>query len=1144
MPLKFAYVCDLFERLSALEESKSTLPSTHKSRIRADITRKWFYDFRGIMSSSHVDPVALLSTLLPERRVDRVYSVQEPRLAGLLCRSLGLGSGRSERLRAWTPSSETDFASCVAQIVGESEAGCRWDGTIEDIDLALNKVASGIRFSSPEVRQKKSKYATTKLHDVLGPMLCRMSAREIRWFLKILLKNLHPIFLPETVVFAAINPKLPLVMRIQDDFAGALGFLDKQSYYHDASDSDERDILSEMTDSYVPSIGIKVARPRFHKARSIENCLKLADSRAWSIEPKYDGEYCQIHVNLDKGAQSIQIFSKSGKDSTHDRAKVHQFIKASLGIHESWPDQARFKSKCILEGELVVFDTKENIVLPFHKIRKHVNRSGSFVSAETDSQMHENEALGVIYYDVLRVDDISLIFKPYNQRRSCLAELLTSAPSQSISVSWGTIDASRFSVNPSREIDRLSAIMSKAMTRRCEGLILKALDGPYLSLGATNSRKSDGCVIKMKADYIPGLGDSVDLAVIGGTFDSREAMIRNERGLKWTNFTIACLTNKVDVVRRQTRPTYKAIGTISSAQQCINKSDLEHLCGFGQFVCLREGQDLSDLSFDVQNTPTVKEPATFFRSPFVVEVLGSGFDKPAANKHFMLRHPRIVKMHSDRSREDVVSFDELQDLAIEAMNIPEDLRNTERESLNRLRTVGQRKKQVYVNQESPGIVGTTDGTNSTKTSPHLPDPHKMHPPPIVRVDTQDLLPGETRNGSSPYPETPQMSQSTSRNERSPSECPISPLSNMPSSSRNSKRSSGVVDKHDPAAKRHKIASQNPQPHSASKSHVLSSSAPNRTMHRSPKKLTRGPLPLGDITNDNNRLISPPRPRSWHQRRQTATKPPQNTTQNFRWHKPSLQAIEVGERQSCGIPRDLSTHIASRMSDHSSPSLSPSYNTAPSNQSSSAPDPSHTVDSSTTPSDRPPRTLQITPFTTHTFHLSPCISAYLWLTEDLLTLFPPAHSTSDLSHWNRELLDVEPLGPVVSESQAYPGLQKAVLVEPKRKTATNEFVERVRDVQMLGEEVIEVWDWRILDDFAGLLDRGSERAGRLAPWPGDVTNALVRAMVETKLLERFVGVIRKGGAGVQGKADNIFEEASPAKKFQVAKRTAGEWLRES
>jgi len=36
-----------------------------------------------------------------------------------------------------------------------------------------------------------------------------------------------------------------------------------------------------------------------------------------------DAEYCQIHIDLSKGSDWIKIFSKSGRDSTQDRAKIH-----------------------------------------------------------------------------------------------------------------------------------------------------------------------------------------------------------------------------------------------------------------------------------------------------------------------------------------------------------------------------------------------------------------------------------------------------------------------------------------------------------------------------------------------------------------------------------------------------------------------------------------------------------------------------------------------------------------------------------------------------------------------------------------------------------------------------------------------------
>ena len=70
-----------------------------------------------------------------------------------------------------------------------------------------------------------------------------------------------------------------------------------------------------------------------------------------SVRRKYDGEYCQIHIDLNKVRDSVKIFSKSGKDSTSDRIGLHYVLRDSLGL-----DKAGYKIKkqCILEGELLI----------------------------------------------------------------------------------------------------------------------------------------------------------------------------------------------------------------------------------------------------------------------------------------------------------------------------------------------------------------------------------------------------------------------------------------------------------------------------------------------------------------------------------------------------------------------------------------------------------------------------------------------------------------------------------------------------------------------------------------------------------------------------------------------------------------------
>lgn len=60
-----------------------------------------------------------------------------------------------------------------------------------------------------------------------------------------------------------------------------------------------------------------------------------------------------------------------------------------------------------------------------------------------------------------------------------------------------------------------------------------------------------------------------------------------------------------------------------------------------------------------------------FKAPFIAEILGSGFDKAANETFEMLRHPRIKKIHHDRTWEDAVSMDDLVRMADEKWEMPD-----------------------------------------------------------------------------------------------------------------------------------------------------------------------------------------------------------------------------------------------------------------------------------------------------------------------------------------------------------------------------------------------------------------------------------------------------------------------------------------
>lgn len=141
----------------------------------------------------------------------------------------------------------------------------------------------------------------------------RLTPLEAKWFTRLVLKDYRPIEIEEVIVLQCYHSALPCIMKVLDHFSPALAVLER------ASGSDRRAVLRHLK----PVLGTKIGRPFWRKGRSIKHCLDIGHGRM-SVEKKIDGEYCQVHVDLSRGRNCIQIFSKSGKDSTDDRSRLHR----------------------------------------------------------------------------------------------------------------------------------------------------------------------------------------------------------------------------------------------------------------------------------------------------------------------------------------------------------------------------------------------------------------------------------------------------------------------------------------------------------------------------------------------------------------------------------------------------------------------------------------------------------------------------------------------------------------------------------------------------------------------------------------------------------------------------------------------------
>lgn len=697
-------------------------------RINSRISQ-WFSSLNIRDPATDIDHVALLSALFPKRRTDRVYSLKADSLSKKLKRVLCLGRGRWELLDNWKKPGRGDLGECVLRALrgAENPLTCAArQVTVEEIDRVLAGIAKGNRFSAPTVRNGKVEGLDPNAG--LELIYRRLQSREAKWFTRMILKDYSPLVISENLVYRCIDPQLPIAMKIYDNFDDAMILLSSSGI-----------VTSES--ALKPQIGIKVGRPSYRPARGIKHAVQTIRGRKMSVEKKYDGEYCQIHVDLRNATSPFQLFSKSGKDSTVDRAGLHQVLVDCLRIGN---EDSAIAQKCILEGEMVVWSDRANRVLDFCKIRKLVSRTGSFLGTLADSQPHPWEHLMIVFYDVLLLDDHSLLSVPHASRRKLLEQLILPVPGRADLVAQREIDFSR----PRAPID-LQDHFAQAIANRWEGLVLKPSDEPYFGPARRIPDTYPSCWLKMKKDYIAGLGDTADFAVVGAGYDVQEATRRGDKRLNWTHFHIGCLKNKSEVLQLHAKPEYVVLDAVT---QSISSKDLTWLNQHGQFRSLDVGSLECSRSFEFEITPALAAKMTVaFKEPFVFEVMGGGFEKPPNSENLRLRWPRVLKIHQDRDWKNAITMDELQMKAAEAIAVPlekdflgeVEIWQTRLDAANR----GTRKTMLPWDDSQYEESDDEEQRSQTRDAPR-PSIHarskRAVAAPFIRMDTVEMAPEEQR----------------------------------------------------------------------------------------------------------------------------------------------------------------------------------------------------------------------------------------------------------------------------------------------------------------------------------------------------------------------------------------------------------------
>lgn len=262
----------------------------------------------------------------------------------------------------------------------------------------------------------------------------------------------------------------------------------------------------------------------------------------------------------------------------------------------------------------------------------------------------------IVFFDILALDDDVCVRKAHRERRLLLKDIVRVINGRASIAEQVVLDFSHR--DSPYQLERLFA---KAIAQRWEGCVLKGCDDPYFSIFQTDPKGSSGRWIKLKKDYIPGLGDTVDLVLIGAKYLSQDAnSLRKIPKLLWTHFFIGTLVNKEAVSHLGATPRFRVIDVIN--RHCASLQNIQILNHYGEFCAC--SPKAPDHGFHIEHGKTdLPKMDVVFKTPFVVEMLGSGFERPSNARFYSLRFPRITKIHWDRTFEHAVSFQELQSLA-------------------------------------------------------------------------------------------------------------------------------------------------------------------------------------------------------------------------------------------------------------------------------------------------------------------------------------------------------------------------------------------------------------------------------------------------------------------------------------------------
>lgn len=237
------------------------------------------------------------------------------------------------------------------------------------------------------------------------------------------------------------------------------------------------------------TLGIPLKPMLAHAAKGIDEAFKKIGDSSFTCEFKYDGERAQLHFErLDDGRSvDVSIYSRNQENNT---SKYPDIISRVTKVVDE-----NVKS-FILDCEAVAWDKKTKQILPFQVLSTRKRKDAK----ETEITVQ----VCLFAFDILQFNGESLIEKSLRERRELLKTHFKEVEDEFFHAQAKDL----------KTADEVLTFFEESLRGKCEGLMIKTLDDDASYEIAKRSHKW----LKLKKDYLEGLGDTLDLVVIGAFY--------------------------------------------------------------------------------------------------------------------------------------------------------------------------------------------------------------------------------------------------------------------------------------------------------------------------------------------------------------------------------------------------------------------------------------------------------------------------------------------------------------------------------------------------------------------------------------------------------------------------------------------------